>query len=80
MDRETDFGDGNGNALTGRESEFGDKDQDWDGENDLSTEDQEIGADSNEEMLIDNEANAINQIWATVEYGVLDSMALNLLV
>lgn len=29
-------------------------------------------------MLIDNEANAINQIGATIEYGALDSIALNL--
>ena len=48
------------------------------GENGSSIEDREIGADINEEMLIDNEANAINQIWATIEYGALDSIALNL--
>ena len=30
--------------------------------NDFNTEDQEIGADSNEEILIDNKANDINQI------------------
>ena len=81
MDRETD---GNAEALTGRESDISNDDEDWDvktlssGENGFSIEDREIGADINEEMLIDNEANAINQIWATIEYGALDSIALNL--
>ena len=86
IDGETDFRDGDGNveALTGTENDFSNKDQEcdaetlFDRENDLSTEDQEMRADGNEEILIDNEANAINQIWATIEYGALDSIVLNL--
>jgi len=63
MDGETD---GNVETLTSRESDISNKDEDWDaktlsnGENGFSIEDWEIGADINEEMLIDNEANAIN--------------------
>jgi len=43
-----------------------------DGENDFNTEDQEIGANSNEEMLIDE------AIRATIEFGGLDFIVLNL--
>jgi len=74
MDRETDFRDGDGNveALTGWESDSSDEDQLYDGENCFSTEDQEIGADSNEEIL-SGEA-----IWVTIEYGGLDFIVPNL--
>jgi len=79
MDRETDFrDDGNVEALAGLESDFSNEDQEWDaetlydGENGFSTEDQEIGADSNGEVLSDE------AIWATVEYGGLDFIVLNL--
>ena len=86
INRETDFRDGDSNikALTSTESDFSNKDQECDIEtlfnskNDLSTEDQEMEADGNEEILINNKANTINQIQATIEYGVLNSIVLNL--
>ena len=75
MDRETDFRDDNGNveALAGWESDLEwDAETLCDGENGFSTEDQEIGADSNREMSSDE------AIWATVGYGGLDFIVLNL--
>jgi hypothetical protein len=80
MERETDFRDDDGNveALAGWESDFSNEDQEWDaetlcdGENGFSTEDQEIGADSNKEMSSDE------AIWATVGYGGLGFIVLNL--
>ena len=80
MDRETDFRDSNSNieALAGQESDFSNKDQEQDieilynGENGFSTKNQEIGADSNKEISSDK------AIWATVGYGGLDFIVLNL--
>jgi len=60
IDRETNFrNNGNVEALAGLESDFSNKDQEWDAEtlynreNSFSTKDQEIGADSNREVLSD---------------------------
>ena len=79
INRETDFrDDSNVKALAGLESDFSNKDQEWDaetlynGENGFSTEDYEIGADSNREVLSDE------AIWAMVEYSGLDFIVLNL--
>ena len=63
MDRETD---GNAEALTSRESDISNNNEDQDAktlssrENGFSIKDREIGADINKEMLINNEANTIN--------------------
>ena len=53
MDKETDFRDSDGNieALTSWESDSSDKDQLYNIENCFSTKDQEIGVDSNKEIL-----------------------------
>ena len=80
MDRETDFRDDDSDpeAWTSCESDFSSEDQEWDAEtlcgeeNGFSTEDQEIGADGGEEVLSDE------AIWATVGYGSLDFIVLNL--
>ena len=80
MDRETDFRDNNGNveAQTSWESGLSNRDKEWDvkiiynRENDFNTEDQEIGANSNEEILIDK------AIQATIKYSGLDFIVLNI--
>lgn len=71
MDREIDFrdDDGNSEALTGWES---DAETLSGGENNFSTEDQEIGVNSNGGMLSDE------TLWATIEYGGLNFIVLNL--
>ena len=61
MDKETNFKDDDSNIeiWTSYESDFSNKEQKWDiktlygKENGFSTEDQEIGVDSNEEMSSD---------------------------